>query len=67
MDDEAEGGVKGDIFSGDESKTGGEARKVLCVEAGPGGGTNLCTHFHRPVLPRHCGSSPACIAGSVGP
>lgn len=31
MDDEAEGGVRGDIFSGDESKTGGEARKVLCV------------------------------------
>lgn len=30
-------------------------------------GTNLCKHSHRPVLPRHCGSSPACIAGSAAP
>lgn len=44
-----------------------EVKHEKCVcEAGPGGVTNLCTHFHRPVQPRHCGSSPACIAGSAG-
>lgn len=60
-DDEAEG-VRGGGFYGDETRgedgvSAGEVRW----------GTNLCKHSHRPVLPRHCGSSPACIAGSAAP
>lgn len=80
-DDEVEG-VKGDTFCGGNSVRDreGEAkrrcgRKVWRMRWGDGFGrggvggwaTNLCTHFHRPALPRHCGSSPACTAGSAAP